>query len=106
MTRVASFGSNELAYPVKRAGETFHEGEFWTIDFHASPTFVKDLRKDLSNDHRIIRQLVTKEPRWPPLYYFSSQALQRVADAQNTPEMFSDEGDSADKGDSKESRNH
>jgi ribosomal protein S6 len=80
VTKVASYGSNELAYPVKRAGETFNEGEMWQMHFHSPPTLVKDLRKILSEDHRVLRQLVLKEPQWPPLYYFSSSALQEVVD--------------------------
>merc|ERR1711884_594906 len=88
VTKVASFGNQELAYPIKRAGETFNDGEMWIMGFHAPTTFVKQLRKELSEDHRIIRQLVLKETRWPRLYYFSAEALQGVLAAQKTPEEF------------------
>ena len=64
------------------------QGEMWIMGFHAPTTFVKQLRKELSEDHRIIRQLVLKETRWPRLYYFSAEALQGVLAAQKTPEEF------------------
>lgn len=97
VTQVASYGNNELAYPIKRAGETFNEGEMWQMGFHASPGFVKDLRKLLSEDHRVLRQLVTKEPRYPPLYYFSAQAIDEFLTAQKTGEELDHEADLLEK---------
>ena len=91
VTQVASYGNNDLAYPIKRAGETFNEGEMWQMGFHSSPGLVKDLRKLLSEDHRVLRQLVTKEPRYPPLYYFSAQAIDEFVTAQKTQEDLEQE---------------
>eukprot|EP00899_Mesostigma_viride_P011531 jgi/Mesvir1/20379/Mv12287-RA.1 len=62
---IKSCGRSKLAYNFRRPGEIFSEGCITAMTFVAAPRVLDEVRFGLSTDERVLRFVVTKQPRLP-----------------------------------------
>lgn len=85
LTDVKSFGSQKLAYVIKRPGERHAESKMWQITFASKPDCVKELEDTMRLDERVIRWAVLKRRKFDTLP--TSYRVARAAEARS-PTLF------------------